>query len=260
MSEHPELNIRKVMPAPTAWLFEKIQTNPLTSPFILIGGTALSMHIEHRISEDLDFITLLPKLPRAALNELQKELEATGHQITRNINPGAYEDFQISGLDLEDHQQDWIVDGVKMTFFSAKPPHSKLLTQTQSKQKAVPGFKIASLHELCQLKATVTASRSRSRDWLDLFILERDHQFGVAEWKKGFDQAGLTSMHFEIALNRMCFGKIDEGDEGYSTLLPNPPTIEEMQERFASLRQKYEMAESLEQVGPMTKSANQDFH
>ncbi len=257
MSENSKLNIKKVMPAPTAWLFEKIQANPLTSPFILIGGTALSLHIEHRISEDLDFITLLPKLPRAALNELQKQLEANGHQIEHRVNPGAYDDFQISGLDLADHQQDWIVDGVKMTFFSAEPPHAKILTQTQSKQKVELGFKIASLQELCQLKATVTASRSKSRDWLDLFILERDHQFGVSEWKEAFDQAGLTSMHFDIALNRMCKGKLDDEDEGYSTLLPNPPTIKEMQTKFGSLRSEYEKSLAWNQVEKMTKSTNQ---
>lgn len=245
------------MPAPTAWLFEKVQANPLTSPFILIGGTALSLHIEHRISEDLDFITLLPKLPRAALNELQKNLEANGYKVTHHVNPGAYDDFQISGLDLADHQQDWIVDGVKMTFFSAEPQHAKLLTQTQSKQKVDPGFKIASLQELCQLKATVTASRSKSRDWLDLFILERDHQFGITEWKKAFDQAGLTSMHFDIALNRMCFGKLDDEDEGYATLLPNPPTIDEMQNRFQKLRNEYERSLAWDQVEEMMKSVDQ---
>lgn len=231
----------EVMPAATARLFEEIRANPLLEPFTLIGGTALSLHIGHRISEDLDFITLLPKLPRAALKELEKELDRSGHRITRQIDPAAYDDFQNSGLELEDSQQNWIVDdAVKLTFFSAEPPHAKLLTQTQPRQRTVSGFEIASLKELCQLKATVTASRSKSRDWLDLFTLERDHQFGMAQWKEAFDRAGLTPMHFEIALNRMCDGNTDSRDEGYSALLANPPTIEEMQAKFRELRREYE--------------------
>lgn len=82
------------MPAGTAALFEEIRENPLLNPFILIGGTALSLHIGHRVSEDLDFITLLRKLPRKALENLERELGARGHHITHDINPAAHVDFQ----------------------------------------------------------------------------------------------------------------------------------------------------------------------
>lgn len=233
----------EVMPASTARLFEEIRETPLLNSFTLIGGTALSLHIGHRVSEDLDFMTLMPKLPRAALKELERELERNGHNITHHVNMAAYEDFQISGLELADSQQDWIVDGaVKLTFFCAEPQHAKLLNHSRSEQATEPRFKIASFQELCQLKATVTASRSKSRDWLDLYILERDYQFGIADWKKAFDQAGLTPMHFEIALNRMCEGKLNEGDEGFSSLLPNAPTIDVMQAKFKTLRGEYESA------------------
>ena len=242
MSEGQKLKrAKEVMPATTAWLFEEIRANPLLSPFTLIGGSALALHIGHRVSEDLDLITLLPKLPRAALKELERQLGRNGHQITHRIDPAAYDDFQISGLELADSQQDWVVDeSVKLTFFSAEPQHAKLLTQTQSERTDGSGVKIATFLELCQLKATVTASRSKSRDWLDLFILERDHQFGMAQWKEAFDRAGLTPMHFEISLNLMCEGKPEAGDEGYSSLLLNPPTVDEMQAKFKQLRHEYE--------------------
>ena len=137
MSEQPKLKEpRKVLPAPTAWLFEEIRINPLLSPFILIGGNGLSLHIEHRVSEDLDLITLLPKLPRAALKELEKQLEKNGHQIEHQVDPDDYDDSQIFGFDLADSQQNWIADGaIKLTFFTAAPEHAILLTQTQSEKK-----------------------------------------------------------------------------------------------------------------------------
>ncbi|MFN9512348.1 MAG: nucleotidyl transferase AbiEii/AbiGii toxin family protein, partial [Akkermansiaceae bacterium] len=196
MSGNPELKAaEEVMPANTARLFQEIRDSPLLGSFTLIGGTALSLHIGHRLSEDLDFITLLPKLPRAALKELERLLERSGHIITHQVNLDAYDDFQTAGLELADSQQDWMVDGaVKLTFFSAEPQHAKLLNQSQAGIETEPLFKIASFQELCQLKATVTASRSKSRDWLDLYLLERDYQFGMADWKKAFDLAGLTPM------------------------------------------------------------------
>jgi hypothetical protein len=62
----------------------------------------------------------------------------------------------------------------------------------------------------------------------------------MAQWKDAFDQAGLTAGQFELALKRMCEGKPDKGDESYSALLPNPPSLEEMQTRFRDLRKTYE--------------------
>ena len=158
----------EVMPPATAKIFEEIRENPLLSPFILIGGTALSLHIGHRVSEDLDFITLLPKLPRVALKELQRELEKHGHQVVQNVDPAADDEFQIAGMELADSQQDWVIDGAtKLTFFSAETPQIKLLTpfpsETPIRQEDSRGFKIATLEELCRLKATVTASRSNCR-------------------------------------------------------------------------------------------------
>lgn len=245
---------KEVMPAPTAWLFEQFRDNPLLSPFILIGGTGLSLHIGHRISEDLDLITLLPRLPRTTLKELQRALESNGHKVEHQINPAAYDDFQIAGLELDDSQQNWIVDeSVKLTFFTAEPKHAKLLEPSRSKKSPRKGIKIASLHELCQLKAIVTASRSKSRDWLDLFILERDHQFGVAEWKHAFDQAGMSNMEFEVALNRMCNGALSEDDEGFDTLLENPPRVDEIQTQFRNLRKNYEVALAKQRAKKMRK-------
>lgn len=67
------------MPPATALLFERIKGDRLLSPFTLIGGTALALHIGHRISQDLDFITTQDKLPRALLQRLAQNLQIASH-------------------------------------------------------------------------------------------------------------------------------------------------------------------------------------
>lgn len=57
------LDPSEVMPPSTASLFHLLNVESEISDFYLIGGTALALHIGHRISEDLDFIT---KAPNAA--------------------------------------------------------------------------------------------------------------------------------------------------------------------------------------------------
>ena len=59
----------KVMPHETAsayQMLDQLDNRQALRNFVLIGGTALALHIGHRLSEDLDFITTLPRLPRAA--------------------------------------------------------------------------------------------------------------------------------------------------------------------------------------------------
>ena len=40
----------------------------------------------------------------------------------------------------------------------------------------------------------------------------------------------------------MCLGTVAPDDEGYSTLMPDPPSLEQIQDRFRALRATYETA------------------
>lgn len=44
----------------TLQLLEQIQQDEVFRDFFLVGGTALALHIGHRLSVDLDFFTLAP--------------------------------------------------------------------------------------------------------------------------------------------------------------------------------------------------------
>lgn len=137
------LDPSEVMPPSTASLFHLLNVESEISDFYLIGGTALALHIGHRISEDLDFITKAPMLLR-------------------------------------------------------------------------------------DLKAIVCASRSSSRDWLDLYKLAQMNELDLFRWKLAFEKAGLTLQHFETALSRIRTGALPSTDPGFASLLPNPPNIQEI--------------------------------
>jgi len=227
-----------VMPRETAMMFGLLKAVPPLDGFILIGGTALALHLGHRKSEDLDFITLLPSLPRGALKKVEEIICRDGHSIVYRDIPAAVDDFENAGMDLHDYSQNWLIDGkVKLTFFTADEHHKRILS--------IPGhterFRIGSLDELAALKALVACERSKSRDWVDLFILERDHGFGLAQWKAAYDKSGLTGAHFERALNRICEAKELPSDEGFAALLPDPPSLDVIASHFKTLRDSYEL-------------------
>jgi hypothetical protein len=232
----------EVMPAATARLFTELEKEPLLQDFILIGGTALALHLGHRKSEDLDYITLRKKLPRAVLTAVVQKLELAGHTIVPNDSPQSLDDFEIAGMDLRDYSQDYLVGGVvKVTFFTADSHHAGILggaAAASGDEAAKPG--IATLEQLSQLKAIVASGRSKSRDWIDLYILEKEHGFGLEQWRQAYEKAGLTDSQLETGLNRICSGVVVADDEGFDALLPNPPAVQEIADHFKKLRREYE--------------------
>lgn len=246
-------NAAEVMPPATARVYAHLRDNPLLKPFVLIGGTALALHLGHRKSEDLDYLTLHPRLPRAALDELVRQLEASGFSVLPNDDPAAYDDFLEAGLNLSDYQRDLLIDKqVKLTFFTADPEMGRLLEDASS--PSTPGARVASIRELSQLKALVASKRSSSRDWLDLYMLTRDHGFSLADWKQAYDQAGLGALAFENALNRVCSGSPAPNDPGFSSLLDEPPSIAEISAFFSTMRSDYERQAAREAVGTRRRS------
>ena len=107
-------------------------------------------------------------------------------------------------MDLHDYSRTVKIDGVvSVTFFAADPAHARVLDANQPESI---GPRLASVEELCALKALVASSRSTSRDWLDLYLLQRDHGFSLADWRKTYEKAGLKDRDFEDALESHLFG------------------------------------------------------
>ncbi len=225
------------------WEFLRQQT--ALGGFTLIGGTALAMHIAHRISEDLDFIASTEKLPRSALNGLVRLLAAAGFSVERDDDPRRYDEFLIAGMELHDSQQNFVVDGVKLNIFTPLPDLAGLVAPSSA-----PLPMVATLDELFRTKALAASNRSASRDWLDLHVLLTRHGYTLADFVDAFHRSpGIHHPAHAVsrAFDNLCRGKISGLDPGYEALLADAPSIEELAEFFRQMRGAYE-AQAAEQA------------
>lgn len=228
-----------MLPERTAevWNFLKIQ--PAMNGFVLLGGSALSLRISHRLSEDLDVAFIGFSLPSARLAALSRTFQTNGFNIVATDDPAAALEFEVAGENLRDYQQDFLVnETVKLSFFTADASLIRVLNSVDSNT-----VRVASLEELFASKALVCASRSTTRDWFDMRTLIEKHNFTVADIHNVFERAGNLDA-FSIAMQRLCSGNPQSGDPGLEPLVDNPPSTEDLAEFFRSLRTGYEIQQA----------------
>lgn len=219
----------------TERLWRFLQRQSGLGGFVLVGGTALSMHLDHRISEDLDFMIPAARLPRHAIDGLKRLSHASGFNFVPNDSPEGLAEFEDTGMDYHDYQQDYVVGGsVKLTLVAPDPEVKVLL-----RAGAPDGPRVASLEEIFRLKCIACANRSKTRDWLDMYVLLQRGFFQPLDIYRTFELAGVPAK-FDIAMARMCSGKVGLLDEGYESLLSEPPSVADMQAYFKFLRDDIE--------------------
>lgn len=225
-----------MLPPATEKVWNYLREQPALTGFVLTGGSALSLLIRHRLSEDLDFVFLEPHLPRPRLARFCEQATAAGFHFTPNDDEAAVEDFAQGGMELNDYQQDFLVNNtVKVSFFV--PDEGQRRTFAPS---AEPRPRVATLNELFRSKAFVSAIRSKTRDWLDLYLLMREHGFTIFDYRNAFEEAGHVRQ-CDTGLTRLCSGIPQGGDEGYAHLLSNPPSLEDMKNFFIAQREMLEI-------------------
>lgn len=95
-------NLNCLLPETKTLLIKLIKTCPFLDKYVLVGGSALTLHLCHRKSEDLDFFTYEDSLDFNEILEYVKKFEKK--EILNKI----------------DEQIELLLDGVKVTFFNAK--------------------------------------------------------------------------------------------------------------------------------------------
>lgn len=226
------MDISKLRPE-TRRLWERLEMDPLLNGFVLIGGTALTLRIGHRVSEDLDFAYLGDLLPRQRLQQLSRTLNNEGIDFELNQDVSAEQDFIDSGLLLDDHQQDYLAnDAIKVSFVRMDNQSTELLSGARDSP-----LRVATLDEIFKTKALVCAARSKSRDWFDLYILLTRYGYDTKDLYRVFGEANRVHS-FKIAEQRLRACVPSKTDEGYLQLVEPAPSLEELRAFFnASLDQ-----------------------
>ncbi|HHU86837.1 MAG: nucleotidyl transferase AbiEii/AbiGii toxin family protein [Pelotomaculaceae bacterium] len=150
--------------------------------FYLAGGTAVALHLGHRISEDFDFFT--PQDFDALL--LRNELYKTG-------------EFIVTGI--ENHTLHGIFNGVKVSFLYYAP----LLVSPPINYH---GCLIADLPDLAPIKLDTVGSRGSKKDFIDLFFISKSiplkdifelYEKKYAQWQINIKHLILSLTYFEDA-------------------------------------------------------------
>ena len=167
-------NLNYLLPKTQALLLKLYKSCPFLNKYVLVGGSALALHICHRKSEDLNFFTYEDVFDK--------------QEIFRYL-----ENFKNSEiLNQTNEQIDLLLDGVKVTFFNAK---WKFL-----KPKKIEILNLASLKSISAMKVNVIFLRAKYRDYYDLYFLVK--QIGIENVFKDSLQIldGLTFKLFMVSL------------------------------------------------------------
>lgn len=142
---HDLKNLDCLLPDTKSILLKLIETCSFLDDYVLVGGSALTLHLCHRKSEDLDFFTYCDSFNKEAIFEYIKQFEHK--EILNQTN----------------EQIDLLLDGVKITFFNAK---WAFLTPPEVKR-----FNLATLDAIAAMKVNVLFLRAKYRDYYDLYFL-----------------------------------------------------------------------------------------
>jgi len=143
------------LPHETKKIFDVLAKQKFIKNYTLVGGTALSVQIEHRKSEDLDFI-----VDGETINSVG---------IKRSIN-SIFSKYKIINED-KDYQIDFVIDDVKVTFFSAG---AVLVPFSVNKYSIrIGNINIAEPDIIGVLKLITISQRNTIRDYYDLYFITR---------------------------------------------------------------------------------------
>jgi len=168
-------NLDCLLPKTKELLLELVKSCEFLDKYVLVGGSALALHLCHRKSEDLDFFTFEDNFNK---EEILKYIQKFNNKEIINQT---------------DEQIDILLNGVKVTFFNAKWEFLK--------PKKIQKFNLSSIEQISAMKVNTLFLRATYRDYYDLYFLTKS---GVGlkemfEWSKNIVE-GLTFKLFSIAL------------------------------------------------------------
>ena len=201
--------------------------------FRLAGGTALAYHINHRLSEDLDFF-INGKLPKSNIDIFIEDcISMYGKENITPISPSQnilYE-FEIANEDIEEYQQDWNINGVKVTFCDSSSNIGSGDIFSQDKFVLYGKVKIMSVESIFKMKSLMFYKRVKVRDYFDLYTLYNDINLNYTP-KMTLDLIQKYELLYSSDMS-LFFHTLEEKIKGYNstfdsplhTIIENPPSF-----------------------------------
>lgn len=197
-------NQSKSLAPHTGQVFEAISKLECIKPFTLVGGTALSLQIKKRQSEDLDFMKWLTRRnekPDVNWPSILKELESIG----------TVSDYDVAGFD----HVVFNFEGVKLSFYAA--PH-----------KAIPSMKrilylnnlyIADMESIGAMKMETMLRRAKFRDYYDIYSILKEGG-DIKKIISGALEHSDHKLRTRGLLNMLTTGKNFIREKGFEVLQP----------------------------------------
>lgn len=140
----------------TGNLIQAVSKLECIKPYVLVGGTALSIQLKTRQSEDLDFM----RWKRDKDDSLNVNWPILQHELE---TIGEVQDVQILGFD----QVLFLVDGVKISFYAA--PRKRIDTMVEIPY--MNNIRLADVESIGVMKMEAMMRRSKFRDYYDIYSI-----------------------------------------------------------------------------------------
>jgi predicted nucleotidyltransferase component of viral defense system len=195
-------------------VFEPVSMLECIREYFLIGGTALSLQLNHRQSQDLDFCKWpLPEKSEINWPSVLDELKT----IFKSVEPDI----------LDFNQVNFLADKIKLSFYSNKMYRSPV----KRFSVYLNNIKIPDIQTLGALKLEVMLRRSKFRDYYDLFAILQE---GIS-LKDMVNEALSYSNHIlktRDILNFISSGTNFKKDQEFDLLKPRFMVTEDEIEKF----------------------------
>lgn len=237
-------------------LLHEIQDYPLLSDHTLIGGTALGIYLDHRESEDLDFITKNDKLNKVNINFFINSLEKKGFNIKKIYDEAGYMDFAEGGENIDDYQQIYEINGVKVSFFVI--PN---LTVRNILSKDIPNIitgnvKAAQIDTIFKLKCDLISQRNKLRDYYDIYYLVKNKKCDLKETYLSIRETNGNSFANHIIKKMYDLNVYPADKEGLLTLEKANITVDELRDFFRKeIKEIYKQIANLNTPEPASEDA-----
>lgn len=196
--------LRKVLPADTAHRWVQMR-DVLPSGSVLVDGTALTTHLHHRISRDLDFFLTEP-FDSEALSDTLSQLDT----------------FAVTLLD--DDSLNGVLGSTKVQFLRAVG--QSFVEPVQD----IAGIPVAGLGDILATKLKVIQDRGEHRDYFDIKTIE---QRGGRSVEEGFT---LFVNHYHLHHPEAALVEIVRGLGYHDDLVEDPEVPEPLAETTAYWR------------------------